>query len=30
VVLNVFAERVKKIRALALTAHVALRKESNF
>ena len=30
VVLNVLAYRVKRIRALALTAHVALSKEPNF
>jgi hypothetical protein len=30
VVLNVLADRVKRIHALALTAHVALSKEPNF
>jgi hypothetical protein len=30
VVLNVLADRMKWIRAVALTAHVALSKESNF
>jgi hypothetical protein len=30
VVLNVLADRIKRVRAVALTAHVALSKEPNF